>query len=415
MSSRARDATRRLRTAAVCVVLPLTPAAAGVEAQSLYVEAARVHVSPDRTLGHSIIQVRDGRIVGIGSAASTTIPADARRLTAEVVIAGLIDARTTAGLSSVIEAGDDTDDRGGPVRPELRAEDGFDLRDALLATALRSGVTLVQTGPGDANSIGGQTAIVHTAGETVADALVRSPSGVVFSLTEDAKTTYGARNRLPTTRMANVALIRQALIDAERHARSEDATPDAGREALGRVLSGETKAIIAAARADEIATALRIAREFDLPLVLTGAADAYAVLDLLDGAGVPVLLSPPAVTRAASGGPPVAGVASRLHARGIRFALVTGDLREGATLLDWVRETVRHGLSESAALAAITTAPAALLGMGDRKGTVETGRDADLVLLDGEPFEAGTRVRAVIARGRVAWQAAGLAAETRRD
>jgi imidazolonepropionase-like amidohydrolase len=394
---------RSLARAAALVVSGLFVAAPRASAQTLYIEADRVVVAPGRSLGPATIEVRDGRIVAVREGAPGAARGG-RVLRAAVVIPGLIDARTTAGLSGLIQADDDTDDRGGPIRSELRAEDGFDLQDPLLLTALRSGVTVVQAGPGDANSIGGQAGIFRTYASTVAEATLRSPSAVVLSLTEDAKTTYAARNRLPTTRMANVGLIRQALLDAGHHARASNPTANAGHEALARVLSRELPAIIAAERLDEIVTALRLAREHELRIMPSGAAESAEVTAALLDAGVTVLLGPVDTERSATGVSD-AGTAAALHAAGVPFALVTGDARAGTSLLGWARETVRHGLAEDAALAAITTVPAAILGID--AGTIETGRTADLVLLDGAPFETRTRVQAVIAGGHVAWQAAG--------
>jgi imidazolonepropionase-like amidohydrolase len=300
-----------------------------------------------------------------------------------------------------VGADDDADDRGGPVRPELRAEDGFDLDDPLLTLALRSGVAVVHAGPGDANSIGGQAGVFLTSALTVADATVRAPSAVIVSLTEEAKATYGEAGRLPGTRMANVGLIRQALIDADRSATS----PDAGRDVLARVLSDSLPAWVAARRSDEIATALRIAREFDIEIVVTGATEAASVADALQAAGVTVVVEPTDVAREALGESTALGAAMAMHMRGIPFALASGDARTGATLFGFARAAVRAGLPADAALAAITTAPAALLGIGARAGTLEAGRDAHIVLLDGDPFAATTNVRAIVVAGRPAWQA----------
>lgn len=379
----------------------LALAASAATGQTVTIAAERALVAPGREVAPAVIEVRDGRIASVreGSAEGVAV------LHAAVVAAGFIDARTTAGLSGLIDAYDDTDDRGGPVRPELRAEDGFDLADPLLAQALRSGVAVVQSGPGDANSIGGQAAIFLTSAPTVAAATVRAPSAVIVSLTEDAKTTYAGRDRLPTTRMANVALIRQALIDAQRHAAASSPSPDAGHEALGRVLADSLPAWVAARRSDEIATALRVAEEFDLDIVITGATEAAPVAELLAASGVPVVVEPTDVARAATGELTATDAALALHAQRVPFSFANGDVRAGATLLDVARDAVRRGLPADAALAAITTSPASLLGIEAEAGTIEAGRAAHLVLLDGDPFDARTTVRAVLVGGRVAWRA----------
>lgn len=385
-----------LRAALAALVL-IVPAGS---AQTLTIQADRAIVAPGRVVAPATIEIRAGRITAVREGTA----GGAGALRATVVMAGLIDARTTAGLSGLVDALDDTDERGGPVRPELRAEDGFDIHDPLLDLALRSGTAIVHSGPGDANSIGGQAGVFLTAAPSVTDAIVHAPSAIVLSLTEQVKSAYGERNRLPGTRMANVALIRQAFIDAGRYARSRSPGPDAADATLARALADSLPAWIAARRSDEIATALRIAREFDIDVVITGATEAAPVAGLLAEASVPVVIEPTDVARGAEGDFTAAGAALALDGAGVPFALATGDARSGATLLEVAREAVRHGLPADAALAAITTRPAAFLGLGDGAGTLGPGAPAHLVLLDGDPFDARTTVQAVIVGGRVAWR-----------
>ncbi len=330
--------------------------------------------------------MRDGRIAAVRQGTSDA----AGVLRAAVVMPGLIDARTTAGLSGLIDADDDTDDRGGPVRPELRAQDGFDLSDPLLEMALRSGVAIVHAGPGDANSIGGQSGLFLTSAPTVQAATVRAPAAVIVSLTEDAKTTYAERNRLPTTRMANVGLVRQAFVDARRHAAAAKPSPDAGADVLAKVLADSLPAFIAAHRADEIATALRIADEFDRSVVITGATEAAWVTQALAASGAHVVLEPADLARAAAGEATAPHAALALRAAGVPFSFATGDAREGATLLDVARDAVRAGLPADAALAALPE--------------VRLGVEEQACILQGQPVFAagpgGAKVRMYGADGR---------------
>jgi len=364
------------------------------------------------TVGPSVIVVRDGKIAFIGSEAPRDLPADAIKLEAAVVTPGLIDARTTLGLSGLITADDDRDELGGPNQAHLRAIDAFNLREPMLVHALRSGVTVVQSGPGKANSIGGQAGIFKTHASFTKEATLRFPSGVVFSLTESAKTTYGKDSKFPSTRMANVGLIRQALVDGEHYARSlegeEPPDRDLTKEALALVLEKKVPALISAERVDEIATAMRIAAEFGLQWALVGATDLHLLMDRIAGASAPVLLGPPGDALFETDPNNFLMVPAGLRKRNVPFALVSGDDESAprVSLIEQARRAVRGGLSVDEALAAITIEPARILGIDHQVGSVEVGKDADLVVYDGDPFSYATRVVAVLVDGAVVYQRA---------
>jgi imidazolonepropionase-like amidohydrolase len=373
-----------------------------VSAGTVMVSAERVFTGSTRgELGPSVIVIRDGRIVAIVAEGDVVpdVPAEALRLSAAVVIPGLVDARTTAGLAGMHPADDDADEAGA-VRPDLRAVDAFDLREPLLRHALRSGVTVVQAGPGDAASIGGEAGIFRTHAPTVDVATLTPRSAMVISLSRAAKE---ASSGFPTTRMGNVALIRQAFLDAAHHAAQDNGRTTPGHDAMARVLAGDVPALVVADRSDEIAAALRLQDEFGIRAAIAGAREADAVIELLAGRGVPVLLVHPRRESAArERTSSAAGVAVRLAAAGIPFALATGGFGDERTLLEWAVEVAREGLSPEETLAAVTLTPARLLGVDDRVGSLEPGKDADLVLLDGDPFGGLSRVEAVLVRGEVA-------------
>jgi imidazolonepropionase-like amidohydrolase len=379
--------------------------------QPVVIKAERVLTgTAEGIVGPRFIVVGEGRIVSVTEHSPDGLPASALELHAAFAAPGFVDARTTLGLSGLHPDDDERDESSGPNQAHLRALDAFDLKDPLVESALRGGVTTVQSGPGAANSIGGQAGIFRLGAKTVEGALVRSPSALVLSLVEDAKLTYGKDRRFPSTRMANVGLIRQALLDAGRYrAQLRGESPpsrDLKKEALVMVLEGEVPALVSADRVDELATALRLAEEFGLRLVLVGAADAPVVLDRLAEAGGPVLLGPPG-HRASGAEPtePYPGTPARLRDRSIPFALVTGNGEESArwSLLELARSAVRGGLTLQEALEAITIVPARILGVDGDLGSIEAGKAADLVLFDGDPLEAATRVTAVLVNGRSAY------------
>jgi imidazolonepropionase-like amidohydrolase len=404
MMSMLRNGPRLGRMILAAFTLTLHPLAA----QTTVIQADRIMTSTAQgTVGPGFIVVEEGKIISVTTRRPSGIPETAWILHADFVAPGFIDARTTLGLSGLHSADDDRDETSGPNQAHLRALDAFDLEDAMVGHALRGGVTTVQAGPGDANSIGGQAGIFKLYAETVSDAVVRFPSAVVFSLDESAKATYGQTNRFPTTRMANVGLIRQALLDADRYqAQAREDDPPARslkKEALAMVMDGSLPALISAERADELNTALRLGEEFGFALNIVGGADAQLVLERLAGADVPILLGPAgdAALRSEAGERMVER-AARLEEEGIPFALVTGDDENASRLrlLDLARAAVRGGLSPEEALEAITIAPARILGVDDSLGSIEEGKDADMVLFDGDPLEASTRVLAVFVNGK---------------
>jgi imidazolonepropionase-like amidohydrolase len=374
------------------------------------IEAERIVTGTAAPSGPGVILLRGGKIESVARA----LPAGRQpsvRLKAKVVTPGLIDARTTLGLAGLGQEDDDRDERSAPNTAHLRAIDAFNLQEPLLRGALQNGVTTVQAGPGRANSIGGQAGIFHTAGGSVADATLRFPSAVVLSLTEAAKTTYASGRARLNTRMANVGLIRQAFIDADQYTRRQkEAKPpdrDLKHEALAAVLGGGVPAIVTAERVDEIATALRLRDEFKFRLVLAGASDATLLAARLAAEQAPVLIGPPHEGPIESG--TVQGraqVPAQLHQAGVRFALASGDgaERPRLSLLQQAAAAVAAGLPADAALAAITIQPARILGIDDRVGAIEPGKDADLVLFDGDPLSYATRVTAVLIGGRVVFE-----------
>lgn len=391
--------------AGLCLVAPRAAA------QVIAVEAERVMtMGPEGTIEPAVIIVRDGIIESVvqGTVQSVSIPAGARVLSASVVTPGFIDARTTLGLAGVLSVDDDDNEVSGPNQAAVRAMDAFNLREPMLRYARSRGVTVIQSGPGDANSIGGQAGIFRSDAVTTIDAVIQTPSALVMTLTESAKTTYADQGRIPNTRMANVGIIRQALLDARRYhqQRATDDPPerDLKQEALALLLNREIPALVAASRVDEIATALRLADEFGFRMIIVGAADARFVADKLAAADVAVLYSPPGDDLYASATPHFAlSVPSILATQGVRYALVSGDglAAPRTDLLIHATNAVRQGLSREDGLRAITIDPAELLGIGDQFGSIEQSKSADLVLFTGDPFDAESQIIGVVVGGRV--------------
>lgn len=312
------------------------------------------------------------------------------------------------GLGFEGEDGNETTD---PVTPQLRAIDGINPLDRCFREAREGGITTVFTGPGSANAIGGQIAALKTAGRWVDEMIVRAPVAMKFALGENPKWSYKDRDEPPITRMATAALIREQLAKAEEYLRKrekaeaeEDAEPpefDAKLEALAPVLQGKLPAHFHAHRADDIATALRISREFHLKAVIVHATEGYLVSELLAKEGVPVITGPLFGDRSKPelGNQCLENTALLLQA-GVRTAICTDHpenpiqyLPLGAAL------AAKAGVSREAALRAITLSAAEIGAIADRVGSLTVGKDADFAVWDGDPLEMSGRTRMVVIDG----------------
>ena len=247
-----------------------------------------------------------GKITAVGSMSELTLPPDAEVLdvTGCHIYPGLVDAHTHLGMfgDSLGFEGEDGNEITDPVTPQLRAIDAIHPFDRCFQEAREGGITCVVTGPGSANPIAGQLAAIKTVGRRVDDMIVKAPVAMKFALGENPKNCYNDRHETPTTRMATAALIREELFltkeyieKKERAAADEDCDApdfDLKLEALVPVVKGELPAHFHAHRADDIATAVRIAREFDLRYVIIHGTEAHLIADLLAEDGVQVVTGP---------------------------------------------------------------------------------------------------------------------------
>jgi len=359
---------------------------------------------------NGVVLIRDGTITRIGAAQRIRIPAGIEVLSAKVVTPGLVDARSTVGLAGIYGGAEgqvrdqDQLEKSEPVQPELNPLDAYNAQDPLIEWVRQYGVTTMHTGHGPGAVISGATMIVKTRGDTPEAALVKNPVALAITL--------GASNSMnfesPGTRAKSVAMLRTALVAAQAYGDKLDSDKPPGRdlrnEMLLQLLSGEIKALITAQTITDISTALRLQQEFKFDLLLDGGADAYLLTDELLAADVPVLLHPTMLR--AGGETKNATFASGmlLQQAGVPFALQTGYenyVPKTRVLLFEAAVAVANGLAPDAALRAITLSPAQLLGVDERVGSLEKGKDGDLVLYDGDPFEYTSHVCGVIIEGDV--------------
>jgi imidazolonepropionase-like amidohydrolase len=332
------------------------------------------------------------------------------------VLPGFIDAHAHVGVAEEAEgwAGRDVNEMTSPVTAYVRALDAINPADLGFRDAIEGGVLAVNVNPGSGNPIGGQTAAVKCWGRTVDQMVLREPAGLKSALGENPKRIYGEKDKTPSTRLGTAGVIREAFVRAGNYLASlaaaeaspaEDRKPvdrDLNLEAIGRVLRREIPWRQHCHRADDIATAIRLAQEFGYDLVIDHGTEAHLLADLIAAESIPVIIGPLFTSRSkvelrnrslANPG--------RLAAAGVMIAITTDHpvvpihfLIHQATL------AVKEGLDREAALRAVTINPARILGVADRIGSLEVGKDADLVIWSGDPLDVMSRAERVYLDGR---------------
>lgn len=393
----------------VTILLALVVVPVAIAQSQVAIVGETVYTMAGAPIQNGVVLIRDGKIERLGPASSVQIPNGVRVLKAKVVTPGLIDAHTVIGLAGYLNQPHDQDqvERTDPMQPELRAIDAYNPREELVAWVRAFGVTTLHTGHAPEALIAGQTMIVKTRGETVDEAMIRPQAMIAVTIGEDA---LGQNNKSPGTRPKEIAMLRSELIKAQEYDRKmsgkEDGRPsrDLGLEMLAKVIRREMPLLVTANRSRDILAALRVAKEFNVPIVLDGAAEAYLLLDQIREAGVPVIVH---ATMARSYGDRENlsfETASILRKAGIPVALQSGFesyVPKTRVVLFEAAIAAAHGLTFDEALATITIDAAKILGIADRVGSLEPGKDADLVLFDGDPFEYTSHVTHVLIEGEV--------------
>jgi imidazolonepropionase-like amidohydrolase len=383
----------------------------GAAEAQLAVRADTLYTMSGAALTPGVVLVgKDGKVEKVGAPSAVRIPKGYRTLTAKVATPGLVDARSVVGLAGSLNAPQDQDqlETSDPIQPELRAVDAYDAQETLIAWLRRFGVTTLHTGHGPGALMSGQTMVVKTRGSTVRQALVDSATMVAMTLGPEVSDRFNGS--APGTRAKGVAMLRAAFIKAREYAASRlrhDSVPaarDLELEAIGNVLDGTWPALITAQGTSEILAALRLQREFGFRLVLDGAAESYMVLDEIKAAGVAVILHATMVDNRGGTESATLETASRLRQAGIPFAIQSGYtsyVPKTRVVLFEAAVAAANGLTREEALAAITIDAAKIIGQDRRLGSLEPGKDGDLALFDGDPFEYTSHVCAVVIEGVV--------------
>ncbi|MGP9695587.1 amidohydrolase [Brachybacterium sp. AOP25-B2-12] len=369
------------------------------------ITGAHVHpVSAEPFEGTVVLE--NGRIAALGPDATVPDGAEVIEARGRWVLPGFVDAHVHLGVHEEGEgwAGQDTNEMTGPVMAAVRALDAINPADKGFDDALTGGVTSVNVNPGSGNPIGGLAVALHTHGRVVDEMVLRSPSGLKAALGENPKRVYGEKNQTPATRLGVALTIRTALATARDWAAKDPAERpvDLTSEALARVLSREIPWRQHSHRADDIATALRIAEEFGLDLVLDHGTESYLIADRVAERGVPVLYGPLIVSRSKvevrERTPRAPGI---LHRAGVKVSIITDHpVVPIDFLVHQASLAMKEGLPHDEAIRAITLNPAEVLGLADRIGSLEVGKLADVVLWEGDPLDTRNRAEHVWIGGR---------------
>ncbi len=357
------------------------------------------------------ISWENGKITAIGSIDSLPTDGDYLDVKGSWVLPGLVDAHTHLGLfeDSLGFEGEDGNEDTDPVTPQLRVIDGINPMERSFAEAAEAGVTSCVVSPGSCNPIGGQMAAIKTHGRRIDDMILKAPCAMKFALGENPKSCYNDKDETPVTRMATAAIIRETLHKAQEYARqkaqaeepSDAPEYDAKMEALLPVLDGSCQAHFHAHRADDIFTALRIAKEFSLNVVILHGTEAHLVADILAEERVRICSGPFLTDRSKPELRHLTEQAPALLTQAGILTAITTDHPETPLkhLMRCAVAAVQAGMQPMDALRAITIVPARIVGLDDRIGSLKVGKDADILVVDGDPFDYRTRVKAVFIDG----------------
>lgn len=358
---------------------------------------AEIHtMDSDGVIKNGWIEVSDGKITAMGEGVPDNIGVKPEDVDAHggVVLPGFIDAHTHLGIieNGIDFEGDDCNENSDPFTPQMRAIDGINPFDRCFEEARRRGITAVASSPGSGNVCGGEICAIKTYGRRVDDMLIKN-CGIKFALGENPKRTYAEKGESPVTRMASASIIREGLYKSRRYAHdtdsyysdNEDCEPpeyDIKCEALLPLLERKQRAFFHCHRADDICTAMRIAKEFSLDLVIVHATEGYKIADILAEEEVPVICGPVICDRCK---PEMSGLeiknASVCAESGVLTAICTDHTVVPIQYLPMsAKVAIKGGLKPEYALKALTVNPAVILGIDDTTGTLKVGKDADLQL-----------------------------------
>lgn len=388
----------------------------------LAIEGGKIYTITKGVIDEGTILIEDGKIKAVGKDIKVPKGVEVIDAKEKVIMPGLVEAHCHIGIweEAIGWAGSDGNEATDPATPHVRALDAIkaNAEEGGLEAAVKAGVTTAQILPGSANVIGGTGIVVKTAPKVVTDEmLIRSPSGMKIAFGENPRRVYGVeQKKMPSTRMGVAGVLREWLQKAKNYMEKKEQFKDNPEklpevdvklEALELVLKGEIPLRAHAHRADDIATAVRIAEEFGVKMSWEHATEGHRIAKWIAEKRIPAVWGPSLTARAKWEMRDLSFETPKvLYEAGVKFAIQTDAVGSSIAFLPiCAGMAVKNGLPYEEALKAITITPAEILGVADRVGSIEEGKDADLRILDGEPLELRTKVEKVLIDGEIVHEA----------
>ncbi len=353
--------------------------------------------------------VSNGKIAEIGKNIKVTDDVKIIDATGMNVFPGFIDAHSHLGICEEKASAqvDESNENTNPIMPAVRGIDGVNPMDSAFHNALASGVTGVMVGPGSANPIGGQFAFIKTYGRCIDDMVVLAPSAIKIAFGENPMTNYGLNGNTPSCRMGTAALIREELFRAQQYFENgNNKEKDFLLESYRGLFEGKIPLKAHVHRADDILTAIRIAKEFDVQLTLDHCTEGHLIAEKIAESGFPAIVGPSLASRnkkeVSQSDFKTAGI---LKKTGVRVAITTDHPVSRIQYLPLCAAlAAKEGLGEFDALKAITIDAAKICRVDHRLGSLKVGKDADFVIFEGRPFDIFSRVHVTVIDGKIVWQ-----------
>ena len=361
------------------------------------------------------VQIRNGKITAVGDMADCPVQKGGDGVicaNGNPVLPGIIEAHCHMGITEEKKGmeGDDCNESVEPITPYLRAIDAINPMDAAFDDALRAGITSAMVGPGSSNVVGGQFAFIKTHGRCIDRMIVKAPAAMKVAFGENPKVNFSGQNISPATRMAIAAMLREELFKAQEYQRKRKENPEQEKdfryECWLPVLEGRIPLKAHVHRADDILTAIRIAKEFHLSMTLDHCSEGHLIAEEIKESGFPAIVGPDMASR------------NKIEVQNMAFKTVGILNKEGICTANTTDHpvsmiqflpicaglAVKSGLPPQEGLRSITINAARICGVSDRVGSLEPGKDGDVVIFDGNPLEVFTSALCTIIEGKVVYQ-----------
>lgn len=383
----------------------------------MYIVGGTIKTMAGTEYERGVLRLLNGKIAEVGSEGEIKVTPMSDEVVLKVpgalVMPGLIEAHCHMGITEEKKGmeGDDCNESVNPITPYLRAIDAINTMDAAFGDAVRAGITCAMIGPGSSNVVGGQFALLKTSGRCVDELIVKAPAAMKIAFGENPKVNYSGQGKSPSTRMATAAMLRRELFEAKEYFAKKAGAGKEGtaferdftKECWESVFRREIPLKAHVHRVDDIFTAIRIAREFDLDLTLDHCSEGHLIAEELAEAGYPAIVGPDLASRNKIEVQNMAfKTAGVLQQKGIPIAITTDhpvSLIQSLPLCAGL--AVRAGLPLEEAFRAITIEPARICRADDRIGSLEVGKDGDVAIYDGNPMEVFTKTLYTIIDGKI--------------